>query len=238
MRPQLNLFYGNSTINIQYSDTYLTGRHNMLSAAWTYNLNPSGSDYLIGFAHTNLGHTGNPGPNFAVRNSTLVGLGGQWLVGNWSFVPEIEYQYLPRGSVTRASGDPRPMTTYYNIAAMTDITYQFNKNWSVNFQPQYVYQNNDKKDPNANIFGNWLQFGVGSSLGGYNTGAPGTFSAGTSMMGLQITPTWQQKNFFVRGTAAYTHVSGFAKGTGYGLTGNAADQVVGVLEVGFLIGQY
>lgn len=105
-------------------------------------------------------------------------------------------------------------------------------------QPQYVYQNNDKKDPNANIFGNWLQYGFGSGLGQGNAGAPGTFSAGTTMAVLQITPTWQQKNFFVRPTIAYTHISGFAKGTGYGFRGKAADQIVGVFEVGFLLGQY
>ncbi len=231
--PQLNLFYGPSTVNIEWSDSFTTGRHNMLSFSWVYNLNPSGSDYLIMFGHHNIGHTGNPfGPHsgiFLYANSTLIGLGGQWLSGNWSYIPEIEYQYLPKSAVSASSGEARPLKTYYNIALMTDITYQFDPNWSLNLQPQYVYQNGDKQDPNANTFGNWLQLGTGP--------AAGTFSPGTSMFGLQLTPTWQQQNFFVRATAAYTHINGFTPGTGYGKSGNAADQIVGVLEVGFLLGK-
>ena len=235
--PQLNLFYGPATVNIEWSDSYITGRHNMLSASLVYNLNPSCSDYLLVFGHHNIGHTGNPGQahvgvglGFSEANSSLIGVGGQYLSGNWSLVPEAQFQWLPRSSVASGSANPKSLTTYYNIAMTMDITYQFNKAWSVNVQPQFIYQNNDKKDPNAALFGNWLQFD--------SSPAPGTFSPGTSMTGLQITPTWQHQNHFVRGTMAYTHISGYARGTGYGLTGNASNQVVGVLEVGYLLGKY
>jgi hypothetical protein len=234
---QLNLFYGPATINLQYSAATGTIRTNILQGALTYNLNADGSDYIIGFGHTNIGHTGNPGQNqtgvgrgFSEANSSLVGLGAQWISGPWSVLPEAEYQWLPKNSVSAASGDPKPLTTYYNVAAMTDVTYAFNKTWSATGQIQYVFQNGDKHDPNEALFGNWLQF---DSLPGQ-----GTFSPGTSMAGAQFNVTWQHQNFYVRPTVAYTHIAGFAPGTGYGLNGLAADQVVGVFEIGFLFGNY
>lgn len=229
--PQLNLFYGPATFNLQWSDSYKTGRHNMVSSALTYNLNKDGSDYLIGFGHTNLGHTANPGEfGFSEFNSSLIGVGAQWVIGPWTVMPEAQYQWLPKSSVTAASGEVRPTKTYYGTGAMLDLTYQFTPKWSLTGQPQFYYQNGNKDDPNAILFGNWLQFGVPPG--------PGTFSPGTKMYGFQLSPTWQDKNFFIRPTAAFTHITGFAAGTGYGFHGNSANQIVALVEAGFLIGKY
>ena len=225
---QLNLFYGPVTFNLQLSDSYHTARTNVLSDLLTYNLNSSGSDNVIEFSHTNLGHTGNPGVGFAEKNSSLVGVGAQWVQGPWTVIPEAEYQWLPKSSVTAASGNIRPLTTYYNASAMVDVTYQFNPQWSVTVQPSVTYQNGDKADPNAQVFGNWLQFG--------SAAAPGAFSPGMTLTAVQVDPTWQQKNVFVRPVLALTHLSGFQPGTGYGANGNSANQFVGVLEVGVLLG--
>ena len=234
---QLNFFYGPAALSVQYSDAYITHRFNILSSSLTYNLNADGSDYIVGFGHTNLGHTGNPGQphpgvgfGFSEGNGNLVGVGAQVIRGAWTFLPEVQYQWLPRSSVSPASGSPRPLSTYYVVSTMSDVTYAFNKTWSATGQAMYVYQNGNKNDPNAALFGNWLQYDVPAG--------PGTFSPGTSMFGLQANVTWQHQNFFIRPTVAYTHLTGFARGTGYGLNGNAADQVVGLAEFGYVLGQY
>ena len=226
---QLNLFYGPASFNLQLSDSYHTARTNVLSSLFTYNLNSDGSDNVIVFDHTNLGHTGNPGVGFAEKNSSLVGVGAQWVQGPWTVIPEAEYQWLPKSSVTASNGFAKPMTTYYNASAMVDVSYQFTPQWSVTVQPSVTYQNGDKADPNQQIYGNWLQFG--------SAAAPGAFSPGMTLTAIQVDPTWQQKNVFVRPVLALTHLSGFQPGTGYGTNGNSANQFVGVLEVGVLLGK-
>ncbi len=228
--PQLNFFYGPASLNLQWSDSYHTGRHNVLSYLVTYNLNASGSDNVIAFGHTNLGHTGNPGPNFAEQNSSLIGFGAQWVWGPWTFSPEAEYQWLPKSSVQagNASG-AAPQTTYYNVAAMFDLTYAITNKWSLTVQPQIVYQNGDKSDPNAQTYGNWLQFGLPA--------APGVFSPGTTFTSLQICPTWDNNNFFIRPDVDFTNVAGFAPGTGWGKNGTDSSQIVGLVEVGYLFGK-
>ena len=232
---QLNLFYRAVSFNLQYSEAYHTTRVNILSYLLTYNLNSAGSDNAILFGHTNLGHTGNPGKphvgvglGFSEANSTLIGAGLQFLAGAWTFIPEFQYQWLPKSAVTAASGDPRPLIIYFETSAMMDVTYQFNGRWSLTAQPQIVYQNGDRNDPNQALFGNWLQYD--------STPGPGTFSAGTVMTGLQISPTWQRSNLFFRPMLDFTHLAGFASGTGYG-TGEKANQFVALAEAGFLIGK-
>lgn len=229
-----DFYYGPATLTLQLADSYETHRYNILSGAFTYNLNSDGSDYVAAYGHTTVGHSGNPGQpqpgvgfGFNIGNSTLVGVGGQYTRGPWVINPEIQFQWLPKGSVAVGSGDPRPLTTYYNVAAMTYISYAINQEWSVIVQPQYIYQNGDKNDPNEALFGNWLQYG--SPL------APGSFSPGMSLLGLQANVTWQKQNFFVRPDIAYNHLIGYQSGTGYGLHGTAANQVVAVLDIGFLI---
>lgn len=235
--PELDFYYGPAALNLQWADSDNTHRMNVLSAALTYNLNASGTDYVIGYGHTNIGHTGNPGQQhagvglgFSEANSSLVGAGGQFYLGKWIICPEAQFQWLPKSSVSASSNNPRPLTTYYNAAVMTDFTYAINDEWSTTVQPQYIYQNTDKSDPNASLFGNWLQYN--SPL------APGSFSPGMSLLGLQANVTWQKKNIFVEPTIAYNHLVGFQSGTGYGLHGSAANQVVAVLDIGFLIGKY
>lgn len=241
---QLNFFHGPTTLNVALTDGYKTESYNELSWLLTQNLNKDGSDFAIFFGHTNLSHTnllkGAGGPE---TNSTLFGLGAQFVAGKWTFVPEVEYQYLPKNAVTggmlNAVGlNPAytPQKTYYNAAAMIDITYQATPEWSFTVQPQYIYQNGDKNDPYQYLYGNWLQFGAGSSLvsGGIS---PGVFSPGTSMTGLQLNATWQRKNLFFRPTVAFTHLAGFDPGTGYGVHGTQANQVVGLLEFGVLFGK-
>ncbi|MDE1906358.1 MAG: hypothetical protein KGH75_07910, partial [Rhodospirillales bacterium] len=234
---QLNLFYGPATLNIQYSDAYTTNRFNILSMALTYNLNADGSDYVIAYGHTNTGNTGNPGQphtgvglGFSEANGNLAGAGLQIISGPWSILPEAQFQWLPRSSVSTHSASPRPLTTYYVASAMTDVTYEINKVWSVTGQAMYAYQNNDKNDPNAGLFGNWLQYDAPAG--------PGTFSPGTGLFGLQANVTWQHQNLFIRPTLAYTHLNGFAHGTGYGLQGNSSNQVVALAEFGYVLGQY
>lgn len=242
--PQLNFFYGPTTLNLQWSDSYHTGIHNVVSWLLTQNLNKSGTDNVIFFGHENMGHTQlNRGPGGPEINSTLFGLGAQWVAGPWTVVPEVEYQYLPKQSITPGmlsdvglNPANTPRKTYYNAAAMMDVTYQATPQWSFTVQPQYVFQNGDKTDPYQYLYGNWLQFGAGSSFvsGGI---APGTFSPGTSMTGLQVNATWQKQNLFMRPTIAFTHLAGFAHGTGYGTHGNAPNQVVGIVEFGILLGK-
>jgi hypothetical protein len=57
------------------------------------------------------------------------------------------------------------------------------------------------------------------------------------MLAFQVDPAYQMGNFFIRPGIEYTHLSNFIPGDGYGQDGTKANQWVGLVEVGFLLGE-
>ena len=65
----------------------------------------------------------------------------------------------------------------------------------------------------------------------------GTFGPGSKMYGFQTGPTFQFHNAYLRPTIAWTHLASIDPGFGYGNGGTDHDQVVLMLDFGFLLGQ-
>lgn len=234
--------YG-STLTIRLADGYKANNVNELGFTGLWNLNPDGSDYVVGFGHTRLSPAGSLAfaghvAGFGTVNSDLIGVGGQYVLGQLTFIPQMQYQWLPRDII---SGANAPKAQYSEASGELTVAYQLDQRWSLAGQVQYISQQgaSTATDPNANIYGNYLDL----SNGGPGSGFAGTFGPQANMLGLQFNPTWQFHNFFVRPSVAWTHLSDFPRsggglpGGGYGKTGDKADQFVGLLEVGFLFGQ-
>ena len=92
--------YG-STLTIRLADGYKANNVNELGFTGLWNLNPDGSDNIVAFGHTRLAPAGNLGfagfvAGFGTVNSDLIGIGGQYVLGNWTFIPQAQYQWLPK----------------------------------------------------------------------------------------------------------------------------------------------
>jgi hypothetical protein len=269
--------YG-STLTIRIADGYKTGHMNELGFTGLWNLNPDGSDFIVGFGHTrwspansiagsptNNGGAGETGSfcagghgltnegndcsavaGFGTYNADLIGVGAQFVMGPWTFIPEVEYQWLPTdinsstASVTPGGSDGtgHPAGTYSNLAAETTVAYQINNRWSLNGIIMAVLQNAP---------GNQAQCGGSAycqsaeSLGnfvGLNSGiAAGSFSAGTDLYSIEFNPTWQYHNFFIRPAINYNWISHFQYQTGYGRNGQDNNSLVGLINIGWMLGQ-
>jgi hypothetical protein len=239
---QFDFSHGPASLSIQYGDAYKTGYASQLGFLGAYNLNADGSDNIIGFGHTRTSTAGSLDfaghvASFGIVNSNLVGFGGRWTIAHkYAISPEIEYQWLPKGitggGITPATA---PQTTYYNEAAMVDLTDQVNSYWQLALQVSYVHQHGDAAQNQMvngvelnNIYGNYL--GLGAPNGA------GDLGQGSNMLGIQAGGTWMYKNLFVRPFIVYTHLTNFESGNGWGPNGDKASQVIGLLEVGWLFG--
>lgn len=77
----------------------------------------------------------------------------------------------------------------------------------------------------------------------YIKSSGGTNSTGQNLLGyganskawsLTVTPTYQVKNYFVRGEFSYVKVDGLSSGLGFGSSRNDDTQATAMLETGFL----
>jgi Putative beta-barrel porin-2, OmpL-like. bbp2 len=74
-----------------------------------------------------------------------------------------------------------------------------------------------------------------ASHGDAGSGAPNLlYGDGSKAWSLTLTPTWQEKIFFVRGEVSYTAVVDAAPGFAFGSAGTAKSQTRGMIETGFL----
>lgn len=217
---EATLTHGPAILTVQFDDGYFSKRFNNIQGALTYNLNSS--DYIYVYGSDTMGTTDftNVTNGFPEVNSNMIGGGFNATFGKLNVIPYVQYQWLPK------SARVGNVKTYSNIGFAISADYQFNKLWSLGSQVSYVSTNTDKQDiANAVAFGNWM---------GYGATGPGAIGPGASMLGFQVTPTWQYKQLFVRTTFAYSHLSSFLPGFGYGTSGNKSSLFAGVVEVGFL----
>lgn len=257
--------YG-STLTIRVADGYKTGHMNELGFLGLWNLTPDGSDFIAAYGHTRLNVVGNDNTvangagfgntnpfavgNFGMWNSNLVGVGTVYnLTRRLSMNAEVETQWLPQSDIPAADRGTfgGKSQDYYRWSSQVTLAYDFGLQqifgepirfqWAA--QPSYTYQHGNTSDPHANVFGNFLGLDVGpaATTGGPSAGSLGTFGAGSKMYGFQTGPTFQFHNAFLRPTVAWTHLASIDNGFGYGSNGNEHDQVVLMLDFGWLLGQ-
>ena len=240
---QFDFNHGPASLSVQLGDGYKTGQLSQLGALGTFNLNADGSDNVIVFGHHRLrtagtldyaGHVA----SFGVVNSNLIGFGGMWNIDHkYAISPEIEYQWLPKGitggGITPATA---PQTTYSNLAAMINLTDQVNSYWQTALQVSYVHQRGNTAQGATTVNGVELNNIYGNYLGLGAPNGPGNLGQGSSMLGVQIGGTWMYKNAFVRPFLAFTHLTNFEPGNGWGPAGNKSSQAIAMIEVGWLLG--
>ena len=255
--------YG-SALTIRIADGYKTGHMNELGFLGLWNLTPDASDFIVAYGHTRLSTVGNaanllggggdvngfPVGGFGMWNSNLIGVGTVYnLTNRLSMNAEIETAWLPQSAI--------PATDRGTFGGKGQDYYRWSTQWTFAYdaglkqimgepirvgyaiQPSYTYQHGNTSDPNGNAFGNYYGLDISTDAStAPGTADLGTYGQGSKYYGLQLGPSFQFHNAFLRPTLAWSHLASIDPGFGYGGTGNDHDQVVVMLDFGFLLGKY
>ena len=254
--------YG-SALTIRVADGYKTGHMNELGFLGLWNLTPDASDFIAAYGHTRLSTVGGAGSllggggvnsfpvgGFGMWNSNLIGVGTVYnLTRRLSMNAEVETQWLPQSAI--------PATDRGTFAGRSQDYYRWSTQWTFAYdfgleqifgqpirvgaaiQPSYTYQHGNTSDPNGNAFGNYYGLNISTDPStAPGAGDLGTFGQGSKYYGLQLGPSFQFHNAFLRPTLAWSHLASVDPGFGYGGTGTDHDQVVLMLDFGFLLGKY
>ena len=210
---QVNYSVGPISASVSWNDGYYTNRYNVVSGLVTYAINSNNSLSIYGMG--NAGHTGYIGTTarystnsyvnseLALDNSQMYGAYYTYTGSNFTITPEVQYIHTPK-SVSLGTTESSS-----NISAMIHGAYDITNNWSIAAGVDYEHSSESRTPGDSYYFG---------------------YGPGSSALGIMITPTYTDGDFFARDELSYVRLTNYT--TGFGAD-NRPDQIRDILETGF-----
>ncbi len=211
---QINYSYGPIAASVSWNDGYYSNRYNVISGLVTYTINSQNSVSIYGSG--NAGHTGNINSeqnysnnsyvtsDLPLDNSDLYGIYYTYSGKRFSFIPEVQYVYTPKNAAFGTT------ESSYNISAMIHADYYLTSNWSIAAGIDYEYSSSQRTPGQSYYFG---------------------YGPGSSAIGVMLTPTYTDGDYFIRDELSYVRLTNFT--TGFGNSSTRPDQIRDILETGF-----
>jgi hypothetical protein len=203
---QLNFSKGPWSTTLAWNDGFYSNRFNWLTGSTTYTINSADSIEVV--AGGNLGRTEYSGvvtPLFQ-NNSEIYDLIYTHTSGKWILQPYFQFTRVP---TDRKIGVHRTTTTQ-GEALLTSYHISHHVFLPVRFA--YISSSGDVADRSVNLL----------------------YGPGSAAASLTITPTYQKKDFFLRGEFSFVPVFHSTPGDGFGAQGGDHNQERGLLEIGFM----
>jgi Putative beta-barrel porin-2, OmpL-like. bbp2 len=216
---QANYAAGPLAASVQLTDGFYSKDYSWLTASVAYTINDSNSVSVV--AGGNLGTTTytngytTPGPE---SNGQVYNLIYKYVKGPLTVQPYLQYTYVPSqsGSDASALGYGKSTDTW---GAAVLANYAVNDTVNIGARAEYITSSGPTSAGagTTSTAANLLGYGVGSSA-----------------WSLTVTPTYQVKNYFVRGELSYVKVEDLKSGLGFGSLGKDDTQATAMIETGFL----
>jgi hypothetical protein len=199
---QVNYSSGPIAVSLSVNDGYYSNRFNWISGSAAWTIDSANTLTFIGGANLGTTDYSSFATPQAQNNSAVFNLIYAYNAAPWSVEPFLQYSRVPAS----ASLGFAHSAESYGFGLLG--TYTFTPNLALSGRLEYE-----------------------SSAGG--TAAPNLlYGPGSEAWSVTLTPTWQHKQFFVRGEVSYVGLSDITPGFGLGASFDATSQVRGLLETG------
>jgi len=204
---QANYAAGPVAASVQVTDGFYSKDYSWLTASLAYTINESNSVSVV--AGGNLGNS-NYSNSYTttpeLNNSQIYNLIYKYTKGPLTIQPYLQYTNVPTGSISSNGYTDHGDTWGGAVLA----NYAVNDLVNIGARAEYI-----KSSGTANLLG---------------------YGAGTGAWSLTVTPTYQVKNYFVRGELSYVKLDSFSSTSqlGFGGAGKDDTQAKAMIETGFL----
>ena len=203
---QFNYSQGKISASLSLNDGFYSDKYDWLSGSLAYAVTPADTVTLVGSGAFGHDSRSTLATPLAQNNSEIYNLIFTHAKGPWSVTPYLQYA---RTHAEPALGLDQEAST---LAGALLAKYSFTPKFSLGGRAEYIASH-------------------GSAAGG----APNLlYGDGSKAWSVTLTPTWQDKIFFVRGEVSYTAATDVSPGLAFGSQGAAKSQTRGMVETGFL----
>ena len=207
---QANYVAGPVAASVQVTDGFYSKDYSWLTASLAYTINESNSVSVV--AGGNLGDS-NYSNSYTttpeLNNSQIYNLIYKYTKGPLTIQPYLQYTNVPKGTAAK-NGYTLNNSSGDTWGGAVLANYALNDLVNIGARAEYI-----KSSGTANLLG---------------------YGAGTGAWSLTVTPTYQVKNYFVRGELSYVKLDSFSSASqlGFGGAGKDDTQATAMIETGFL----
>lgn len=209
---QANYTSGPIAASVQWTDGFYSKDYKWLTASVAYTINESNTLSVVAGGNLDKTDVTNQGNTFttppAMSNGQVYNVIYKYVKGPLTLQPYLQYTYVPSASVSDNVGYTGGSSDTLGGALLAN--YAVNDTINIGARAEYIKSSGDQ-----NLLG---------------------YGANTKAWSLTLTPTYQVKNYFVRGELSYVKVDGLTSGSGLGFGSSGSDdtQVTAMIETGFL----
>jgi hypothetical protein len=213
---QLNYTRGPLTLAFSVNDGFYSSHPSWVSGLASYALDKSSTLTFVGAGNTSETDVSSFRTPPFQNNQQIYNLIYTRTAGPWTIQPYLQYAHVPRLEQFDANGSASTwggaLLASYDFGAGTVPAALRLPGFKLAGRLEYI-----------------------SSTGSVAGGAPNLlYGPGSAAWSLTLTPTYQHRNFFVRGELSYVGTSDRAAGAAFGTSGNKNSQVRGLVELGLL----
>ncbi len=207
---QANLTEGPVAVSLAWTDGFYSNHYNTVSGLATWTVNAANTLAFDFQTPTNKTTISTLVTSPVLNNETIYNLMYTHTVGAWTFNPYLQYVSVP---------------TLPKVGYTAKET-----SWGAALLASYAF------DAKSKLAGVSLPFRVEyMSTSGATLASPNLlFGQGGNAWSFTVTPTYQYKNYFIRGEVAYVTANKFKAPDAYGVAGDRGNQTRGLIETGIL----
>ena len=209
---QANYAKGPLAVSVAVGDGFYSESYNWLSGLVSYTINDNNSISAVAMGNVDKSKANDFNAYttpLAQNNGQIYNVIYKYTKGPLTLQPYLQYTYVPAES---SLGWTKSASTY---GAALLANYSVNDNVNIGARAEYIGSSGNLTDGAPNLLG---------------------YGAGSKAWSLTVTPTYQNKGFFLRGELSYVKLSSFdnTSGLGFGKTGSNSNQSRVMAETGFL----
>lgn len=203
---QLNYSLGPVSASLSWNNGFYSNSYTWLTGALSWAINSQNSLALSGGGNVGFSKFNNAATPVVYNNSEIYDVIYSYISGPWILQPYFQWTYVPKNTKI----DVEKSTSTIGGAILA--SYSFTDNLSLGARAEFIGTTGNNNDGSTNLL----------------------YGPGSEAYSLTLTPTYQYKQFFVRGEVSYVQAMSYTSGDTFGTNGTHPSQVRGAIETGIL----
>jgi outer membrane murein-binding lipoprotein Lpp len=201
---QLNYSHGPLSASVSWNNGFYSNSYTWLTGSLAWAIDSANTLSVVGGGNLGFSKFSNFATPLLQNNGQIYNIIYTYNASPWIVTPYFQWTYVPKNNQIGV------LKSTSAIGGAILASYAVTDKFFIAGRGEYIGSTGNSADGSANLL----------------------YGPGSSAWSLTATPTYQYKNYFVRGEVSYVHAENYTPGDVFGSFGRNPSRVVGALETG------